>query len=263
MVEQQAAVNELRKELLDKRASHLNLLISVFAVWLGLFSVLIPLIGYFSFDTLQTIIESAEDTSKKAMETVLEMEKIADGAKGTADNTKNITETAKKTVESAQTALDVAEKLIGEFREKIQIANDDSYRIIKNLIVQNSNHSQTMADIFLSLGISKNKGDEASLRAAISDFNKAIELSPQYSRAYYERGLGYVALKDDVLAHEDFELVLKYAKESEDAQLTNQISKELVSVRSRLSKKASESRSFQIYLLNQDRERRRRGQSIP
>ncbi|MCA9891205.1 MAG: tetratricopeptide repeat protein, partial [Anaerolineae bacterium] len=60
---------------------------------------------------------------------------------------------------------------------------------------------------------------------AIADYDKAIQLEPQYASAYYNRGLAYYMLNEYDLAIADYEAALKFDPNHENARKFIEISR--------------------------------------
>ena len=50
-------------------------------------------------------------------------------------------------------------------------------------------------------------------RQAISDFDRAIEINPEYARAYYNRGIAYAELGYDSKGSQDLKTAAKFDSE--------------------------------------------------
>jgi tetratricopeptide (TPR) repeat protein len=71
---------------------------------------------------------------------------------------------------------------------------DDAYKFISKHCIKNAQGEQTTAEEYYNRGNAKHDlGDE---QGAIADFNKVIELNPNYANAYYNRGIAKHQLQD-------------------------------------------------------------------
>jgi tetratricopeptide (TPR) repeat protein len=75
-------------------------------------------------------------------------------------------------------------------------------------------YAQSEAKDFYTQGCQKSNADET--QAAIQDFNRAIELKPDYAQAFAKRGLAKTNARDYVAALEDFDQALRLKPDDAD-----------------------------------------------
>ena len=78
-----------------------------------------------------------------------------------------------------------------------------------------------MAGAYCNRGNSKSNWGQ--YEDAIADYDKAIELNPEYAKAYVNRGIARLNLGFSVEAKSDLETALELAQNSDNVDLVDQI----------------------------------------
>ena len=91
-----------------------------------------------------------------------------------------------------------------------------------SLIAVNAN---PLARQYLDQGL--DKYDASNFQGAIADFNKAIEINPQYANAYYHRGLAKIRSNDYQGAIDDWSKAIEINPQNADAYINRGIARKL------------------------------------
>ena len=205
-VEIQHRFNELRRELLDDRASYINRWLDVIAIVLAVFSVIAVVVGYIGFKRFQEIKTEAEKNVTAAAEHAEEAERLVDEIKKNRDESAEIMRsmTAEDAVnepeEAKQAAANVDENPMASLIDKAiaqaiflqQQGNRDEaiekWRAVAHIAEEIDNDQAARA--MFSVGYLLENPEDS-----ISAYDRAIRRKPDLSEAYYNRGLAKVKLE--------------------------------------------------------------------
>lgn len=211
-VETDRRFNELRRELLDDRAKTLDWWFAATAIFLTLLGVAAAIFGYFGLKKLDRIESEAREN----------MEASAEHARGT----QQYKEEAQRDLEEIKARRDEADSLVtqiddevpdddpGKVREGVENVqqNPDSSLIDRAVVDALSLRKQNKieaaiekwrsianiaegidnaraAQSWFSIGYLFNSKEEPDFNAAIDAYDKALQLDPNFAKAYNNRGV--------------------------------------------------------------------------
>ena len=202
---------EFRNQYLDDRADSINRWLTVIAVVLGIFALLVPAAGYFGY---RKFLSGVEDEARKSLEKIKAHEEQAEKAakilrqttsKDVADDpakaeqVKKAVETVRLTPEASliDKAIALAHSLqkAGETEKAIE-----QWHSIAHLMEGVDNRIATHAWFSVGYLLSESKNPIE----AISAYDQAIRLDPSNSAAYYNRGNAKVGLEQYEAAIQDY-----------------------------------------------------------
>ena len=217
-VEMQRRFNKLRGELLDKRSVFIDRWLSVIAIVLTFFGIVVAVAGYIGYERFQEIKTEAKEYVKDAEHLVEEIKGHRDRAVGYLDSIKTVNaeivasnlDKAKQIAAGvdenplaspidkaiAQAILLQAQERIGEAIEK--------WRAVAHIIEGIDNDQAARA--WFSVGYLLGDSEES-----ISAYNRAISLKPDYVEAYNNRGAtkGELGQPEDAITDFDEAIRLK------------------------------------------------------
>ena len=224
-VDVQTRFNEIRSELLDEQASSFNLTLTVFGLFIGLFSMVIAIVGLMGFKKFREIETEGKASVKsvnKAVETanqhllhterlLQDMKKINEEAtdifKGmhamsVAANPTEATRTVKNVQNNPYASL-IDKAIADAVSLQRQNKREDAiakWRAIAE-IMKEFDHELT-ARAWFSVAYLISDEDVAS---QISSYDRAIQLKPDFSEAYCNRGIakGRLERYEDAIADFD------------------------------------------------------------
>jgi len=244
-VEMERRFNEFRSQYLDDRADSINLWLTVIALVLGFFALLVPAAGYFGY---RKFLSGVEGEARKSLEKIKAHEVQAEKAlkilrqatsKDAADPAK--AEQMEKAVETVRQAIKASpidkaiamahslqkagktEKAIEKWRSIAHLMEGIDNKVAagawfsagyllalsKNPIVAISAYDQAIRLDPSNSDAYTNRGgaksDMGQHEGAIQDCDEAIRLDPSNSVAYYNRGSAKNALKQHEEAIKDFD----------------------------------------------------------
>ena len=230
-VEVQTRFNEIRSELLDERASYIDLWLTVIGLFLGLFALVVPIVGFMGFKKFREIevegkasvkivtevVKTAEHHLQKAEHHLQEIRKKSDTAtdllkgmhaKSAAENPTKATLTVKNVQDDPYASLidkAIANALSLQQQKKQEDAKE-KWRAIAQITEESDNALAARAwfsTAFLS--------SDDDLVSKISSYDRAIQLKPDFSEAYCNRGNSKYKLGryEDALADYDKAIQLK------------------------------------------------------
>ena len=221
-VEIQHRFNELRRELLDDRASYINRWLDVIAIVLAFFGIVAVVVGYIGFRRFREIETEAKDSAKTAAEHVEDAKRLVDEIKSIRDESAeilqgmNAEDVVEASEEAKQAAANVAENPAASLIDKAiaqavflqqQDKRDEAiekWRAVAHIAEGIDNDQAARA--WFSVGyLIENPED------SIAAYNQAIRLKPDYVAAYNNRGLAKAKLEQlaDAIADYDEAIRLK------------------------------------------------------
>jgi len=210
---------EFRNQYLDDRADSINSWLTVIALFLGIFALLVPAAGYFGY---RKFLSGVEDEARKSLEKIKAHEEQAEKAvkilrqttsKDVADDpakaeqVKKAVETVRLTPEASliDKAIALAHSLqkAGETEKAIEQWRSIAHLMegVDNRIAQAIRLNPKYSAAYYNRGNAKVGLEQHE--AAIQDYNEAIHLNPKYSDAYYNRGLAKAHLQQYEAAIQD------------------------------------------------------------
>lgn len=227
-VEIQRRFNELRGELLDKRAVSIDRWLSVIAIVLTFFGVVVVVAGYIGFTRFREI-----ETEAKGY--VEEIKKNRDISVGYLDSIKTMTAeiVAKNSEKAKQVATKVAETPTASLIDKAiaqavflqqQGKRDEAiekWRAVAHFAEGIDNDQAARA--WYSIGYLRQNLEEKILA-----YDRAISLKPDYADAYYNRGITKSLLKQYDSAIADYDKVIRLRPDHFNAYNARGIAKYLL-----------------------------------
>ena len=229
-VEIRSDFNDLRRELLDDRMKLVDWWLAVIAVVVTLFAVIAPIAGFFGFkrfreieiearkgiEITNAVVEKAEIKFEEAKRIVREIESKREEA---ALHTEQVTSmTVKKDPtkadQAAQSAKDdpsssLFDRAISAAIEMQGRGNLDG--AIKKwhaaAEIADGTDTELAARAWFSVGYLH--AEQSRLLDAISDFDEAIRLKPDYAEAYFNRGYAKYSLDRHEMAIADFDEAIR------------------------------------------------------
>ena len=227
--------NDLRRELLDGRAKTVDWWLAATAIFLTLSGIIAVIAGYLGFKRFREIeteargnVESSRIHAEEARNLVVEIKTRRDEAvsllKGlTAEDVHDDPDQARKAAESVQSdptasPLDqaVADAVRLQQRGNIEEAIE-KWRAIA--VVSEMADKEFSAQAWFSVGYLSQEHKEGIPETAIDAYDKALQLNPDFSEAYNNRGNAKSSLgrHEEAIADYDAALQLK----PEDAEVYN------------------------------------------
>ena len=218
-VEIQRHFNELRGELLDKRAVSIDRWLTVIAIVLTFFGIVVAVAGYIGFTRFQEIETEAKGYVKDAERLVEEMKKNYDISVGYLDSIKtvNAEDVANNPEKTKQIAADVDENPKASLMDKAiaqavflqqQGKRDEAiekWRAVAHITEGIDNDQAARAWFSIGYLLVENKKWEDS----ISAYDRAISLKPDLVAAYNNRGNVKGALGHRTEAIADFDEAIR------------------------------------------------------
>ena len=211
----QTRFNEIRSELLDERASYIDLWLTVIGLFLGLFAVVVPIAGFMGYKKFREIEAEGEASVKIVTEVVKtaehhlqEIRKKSDTAtdllkgmhaESAAENPTKATLTVKNIQDDPYASLidkAIADALSLQQQKKLEDAKE-KWRAIAQITEESDNALAARA--WFSTAFLSSNDDVVS---KISYYDRAIQLKPDFSEAYYNRGnaKGKLGRHEDAIA---------------------------------------------------------------
>ena len=236
-VDVQTRFNEIRSELLDERASYINLWLTVIGLFLGIFAVVVPIVGFIGFKKFREIevegeasVKSANEAVKTANQHLLQAEdllqniqnidkKATDLFKGmhamsVAANPTEATRTVKNVQDDPYASLidkAIADAVSLQQQNKQEDAIE-KWRAIAQ-IVEVSDH-ELAARAWFSIGY---LSPAENLSNKIYSYDRAIQFKPNFFEAYGNRGVAKAELGRHEEALTDFDKAIELNPDSADA----------------------------------------------
>ncbi len=225
-VEIQRHFNELRGELLDKRAVSIDRWLSVIAIVLTFFGVVVAVAGYIGFTRFREIETEAKNSAMTATKHAEDAKHLVDEIKKNRDTSaKMIQEITAKTVadrpeEAKQAAADVDENPRASLIDKAivqaiflqqQGKRDEAiekWRAVAHVAEESDNYIAAGAWFSVGYLIQEEKPEEG-----ISAYNQAISLNPDYAEAYNNRGAAKTALGQHAEAIADYDEAIRLKRD--------------------------------------------------
>ena len=211
-VDVQTRFNEIRSELLDERASYIDLWLTVIGLFLGLFAVVVPIAGIMGFRRFREIeketktsAESAAAAAATAEHDLQEIRKKSDtatdllkgiDAKSAAENPMEATRTVKNVQDDPYASLidkAIADAVSLQQQNKQEDAIE-KWRAIAQITEGSDN--AVAARAWFSVGYLSSAEDVGN---TISSYDRVIQLKPNFFEAYVNRGIA----KAELGRHED------------------------------------------------------------
>ena len=224
-VENQRQLDNFRREYLDDRSESINQWLVVIGLVLAFFAVAIPVVtgiaAYIAYSEFRSIESEAQEYLKEAkgyasdaaqyLKDIQAQKKIAeevvsgltsgDISKLVQSGTSEVSPEAGALLQTIQRdpGASVIDKAIVEaIRLQQEGKTDDAIKKWSSIAnISEGIDNDIAAAAFLSRGLSKNNLDRHE--EAISDYNEAIRLKPNYAEAYFLRGLS----KNNLDRHEE------------------------------------------------------------
>ena len=244
-VEVQTRFNEIRSELLDERASYIDLWLTVIGLFLGLFAVVVPIAGIMGFRRFREIEKEAKTIAKTAATAADNANVAANNATIAADNAAAAAENAEHHLQEIQKKSDTATDLLKamhadsadenptETTQTVKNIQDDPYpsqidKAVADAVflqqqgknedaikkwhaiaeVTEGSDNALAAQAWVSIGfLSSGENDTKKLYS----YDRAIQLEPDHAKAYYNRGnaKGRLGRPEDAIADYDKAIQLK------------------------------------------------------
>ena len=236
----QRKVDEVRGEILDRRASGLNLWLTATAIFLTVLAIIVTVIGYKSFESQRIFEKDAAESlnqihelKEQSMQYEGETKAHRDAAMESAKQAQTVVGKANEILSTMKTRQAGAEQIEGELIAAVSLLKQgrhiddiDTWKRI-GVLVENSNRDLG-ARVWLFVGSLHEEQREC--RQAIKAYTRSIELRQDYARAYYERG--YAWIKSGIVnnAHVNFTKARDLACESGDKVLCDAAATVLVNV---------------------------------
>ena len=237
-VELQRRFNELRRELLDDRASYIDRWLSVITIVLTFFGIVAVVGGYIGFrrfreieieakNSVETVTGLAEAAKRHVEEIEKNRDQSAEMVRGmSAQTAADDPEEAKQAIENVRENPEASliDKAIAHAISLYQQGNRDEaiekWRAVA-LIAEESDNDLA-ATAWASVGyLLLNKDPEASISAN----NRAIRLKPDYAEAYYNRGVSKGTLERYDDAIDDYDETIRLKPDYAEAYNNRGISK--------------------------------------
>ena len=215
-VEIQNRFNELEHKFLDHRVKLVDWWLAAMAGFLTFFSVVAVIVGYLSFQRFEDIETRAEGYAKDAEDLLGQIEEIHGHARShlesmTAETVHDEPDKASEVVETVQKSLvaspidqAIATAFQLQGQEKIEAARE-MWRYIAR--VTEGVDRQLQARAWFSVGYLY--GEEDNWEAAIDAYDKALELDPNDTAAYNNRGVAKRNLGQYEAALADYDKALE------------------------------------------------------
>ncbi len=200
-IEVQTRFNEIRSELLDERSSYIDLWLTVIGLFLGLFTVVVPIAAFMGFRRFREIEKEAKASAKSAATTAAtaehhlqEIKKKSDTAtdlvkdihaKSVAENPSEATQTVKNVQDDPSASL-IDKAIANAISLQQQNKQEDAiekWRAIAQITEGSDNALAARA--WISVGFLISDEDVAS---KLSSYDRAIQLKPDMAVAYSNRG---------------------------------------------------------------------------
>ena len=225
----QRKVDEVRGEILDRRASGLNRWLAGTAIFLTVLAIIVTFIGYRSFESQRIFEKDAaknlnriNEHKEKSMQYEGEAKAHRDGAMESAKQAQTAVGKANEILSAMKTRQAGAEQIEGELVAAVSLLKQgrhiddiDTWKRI-GVLVENSDKALG-ARIWLFVGSLHEKQRECG--QAIEAYTRSIELRQDYARAYYERGYAWIKTGIVNNAHVNFTKARDLACESGDKVL--------------------------------------------
>ena len=194
----QSQFNELRSNLLDDRATYINRWLSVIAIVLTFFGIVVAIVGFIAFDRFQEFEIEAKDILKEIRSTLDQSQQRLQNID--AEIVKNDPAKAVQVVEDIRANPDssLVENAIAQAlalqREGNEEESAEIWRAIASIAEDKDNSIASNA--WFSIGfLIETKNPEEALLA----YDRAIHLKPDYAHAYKHRGI----VKDFLKRHDE------------------------------------------------------------
>ena len=207
--EKQQVIIELRREILDSRANTINRWLTVVAIVLGFFAVVVTIagiLGYSSFQEIKTEARSSVKEMKVHLETA---NQLVDKIKQNRDISDQIVQNLD--AESVDNDPEVAKQVVKDIRKNPEATLID--RVIADAVSlqEKERWSEAIEKRRVIANIAKGYDNELAARAwfsigyllhlsgkdpedILSAYDQAIRLNPDFAKAYNNRGVAKAAL---------------------------------------------------------------------
>ena len=252
MEEKQSIVNELRGELQDKWARTVNWWLTVMALVLTFFGIVVAFGGYFGFSKFNEIITSAEkkvyeaeevitDAKNSTKEIKQEVKRVINNAEESVKQAKKITTRAEKKIKDAEQVVTNSQQYVNMFQDTFQEATD-LIRMIRKRKEISEELAQELVEIFVLILKAKAPvnaeayNSQATVKlwlgqykAAIADYNHAIQLKDDFALAHKNRGNAKAALGQFKDAIEDYKKAIELVRNNFSKSHKKYLPKEFIS----------------------------------
>ena len=214
--------NELRSELLDDRASTINWWLAVIGLVLTFFAIAVPILGLLGYRRFKEIEKEAQESAKEAKHLVEEIKQIRDKSdellKGTiAKNVAGNPAIAQQAVGvSKEVARAISLQKEGKIEEAITRWKGIAYDTEE---IDNERAARAWLSVSYLEGVGENF--EGMLLAC----DKAIRLKPDFTEAYYNRGIAKEGLGQYQDAIADFDEAIRLKPNFAEAHHSRGIAK--------------------------------------
>ena len=237
-VEVQTRFNEIRSELLDERASYIDLWLTVIGLFLGLFAVVVPIAGIMGFRRFREIEKEAKTIAKTAATAADNATVAAENAAAAAENAEHHLQEIRKKSDTATDLLkgmhaDSADENPTEATQTVKNIQDDPYpsqidKAVADAVflqqqgknedaikkwhaiaeVTEGSDNALAAQAWVSIGF---LSSVENVTKKLYSYDRAIQLKPDHARAYYNRGnaKGRLGRLEDAIADYDKAIQLK------------------------------------------------------
>ena len=207
--------NELRRELLDDREKTIDWWLTIIVIFLTFLAIIIPIAavigGLFGFKKFNEIKEEAQrhlEDIKKSRDKADSLAKgmTAENAGANPQKTIEIVENIQQNPEASPIDRVVAIALSLQQQNRTDEAIE-KWRAVALIAEESDNDLAARA--WFSVGYLHSNKDKTDFNAVISAFGKALSLKPDYSDAYYNRGVTYGELGQNEAALADYDEAIR------------------------------------------------------
>ena len=199
--------NELRRELLDDRASTINWWLAVVGLVLTFFAIAVPLLGLLGYRRFKEIEKEAQESAEEAKRFVEEIEQNRDKSHELLQNmTAEEAASNPATQEQAEAISNDPDASLLDRAVARAISlqkegkTEDAITIWRGIAHTTEGIDNNLAaDAWVSVGylLSQEEsvaGDEINLEEVLSAYNEALRLNPDHVGAYTNRGIAKASL---------------------------------------------------------------------
>ena len=237
-IDVQTRFNEIRSELLDEQASSFNLTLTVFGLFIGLFSMviaIISLVGFKKFREIETeaktsakIITDAKEAAERDLSDIRKKSDAATDllkemhAESAAENPTKATLTVKNVQEDPHASLidkAIADAVSLQQQNKQEDAIE-KWRAIAKFTEGSDNALAARA--WFSIGYLSSAEDVSN---KISSYDRVIQLKPNFLQAYVNRGIANARIDRHEDAIADFDKAIKLNPDRAESYTVRAIAK--------------------------------------